>query len=105
MSITPTTIPATDDLPIDPTTFQSNLAANTSFATSSCLIHTGELVNGLPACKMFTLTCTVGTGSTESGAQCPVSSLPNEMFQDVFDGPSFTLPDIPTPMARPFIRA
>ena len=102
LSITPATIPATDDLPFDPTTFQSTLVANTSFATSSCLIHSGELINGLPACKMFTLTCTVGTGTNGSGAQCPVSSLPNEVFQDVFDGPSFTLPDIPTPSGTTF---
>ncbi|MDT7814338.1 MAG: hypothetical protein QOJ42_4254, partial [Acidobacteriaceae bacterium] len=27
----------------------------------------------------------------------PCSSLPNEILQDVFDGPSFTLPDITTP--------
>ena len=97
LSITPNTIPGTDALPIDPTTFQTNLAKNTSFATSMCLIHTGELVNGLPACSLFTLACTVGTGNNESGAQCPVSSLPNEIFQDIFDGPGFTLPDIPTP--------
>jgi hypothetical protein len=95
LSITPATIPGTDDLPIDPTAFQT-LAANTSFATSACLIHTGELVNGQPACKLFTLECAVGTGTNESGAQCPVSSLPNEIFQDVFDGPPFTLPDIAT---------
>jgi hypothetical protein len=97
LSITPNTIPGTDDLPIDSTTFQSMYVPNTSFATSICLIHSGELVNGVPACKLFTLQCTVGTGSNESGAQCPVSSLPNEIFKDIFDGPSFTLPDIATP--------
>lgn len=97
LSITPNTIPGTDDLPIDSTTFQSTYVPNTSFATSMCLIHSGELVNGVPACKLFTLQCVVGTGSNESGAQCPVSSLPNEIFKDVFDGPSFTLPDITTP--------
>lgn len=102
LSITPATIPTTDDLPLDPNIFKSILAANTSFATSSCLIHSGELVNGLPACKLFTLKCAVGTGSTASGAQCPVSSLPNEVFQDVFDGPPFTLPDISTPNGPTF---
>ena len=102
LSITPNTIPGTDDLPIDPTTFQSTYVPNTSFATSMCLIHSGELVNGVPACKLFTLKCTVGTGSTASGAQCPVSSLPNEIFQDIFDGPSFTLPDIATPNGPTF---
>jgi len=102
LSITPDTIPGTDDLPIDPTTFQANLVKNTSFATSSCLIHSGELANGLPACTLFTLQCTIGTGKNESGAQCPVSSLPNEIFQDIFDGPSFTLPDISTPNGPTF---
>jgi hypothetical protein len=97
LSITPDTIPGTDDLPIDPTKFQTDLVKNTSFATSTCLIHSGELVDGLPACKLFTLQCTIGTGKDESGAQCPVSSMPNEIFQDIFDGPGFTLQDIPTP--------
>jgi hypothetical protein len=97
LSITPNTIPGTDALPIDQTTFQTNLVKGTSFATSLCLIHSGELLNGLPACSLFTLACTVGTGNNESGAQCPVSSLPNEIFQDIFDGPGFTLPDISTP--------
>jgi hypothetical protein len=94
LTITGGTIPATSDLPVDPTTFQSIYVPGTSFATSSCLIHTGELYNGTPACKLFTLECTVGTGSNASGAQCPISSLPNEVFEDVFDGPPFTLPDI-----------
>jgi hypothetical protein len=102
LSITPNTIPGTDVLPIDPTTFQSTYVPNTSFATSMCLVHTGELVNSLPACSLFTLQCAVGTGSNESGAQCPVSSLPNEIFQDIFDGPSFTLPDIATPNGPTF---
>jgi Bacterial Ig-like domain (group 3) len=102
LSITPNTIPGTDDLPIDSTTFQSTYVPNTSFATSMCLIHSGELVNGVPACKLFTLKCTVGTGSTGSGAQCPVSSLPNEIFNDTFDGPSFTLPDIAIPNGPTF---
>src|SRR3984885_6223156 len=53
LSITPATIPTTNDLPFDPTKFQSNLVAGTSFATSSCLIHSGELINGLPACKLL----------------------------------------------------
>jgi Bacterial Ig-like domain (group 3) len=102
LSITPATIPGTDDLPVDPTYFKTTLAANTSFATSACLIHSGELVNGQPACKLFTLQCTIGTGTNESGAQCPVSSLPNEVFQDVFDGPPFTLPDITAPNGPTF---
>ena len=102
LAITNDTIPGTSDVPVDPATFQSLYGAGTSFATSSCLIHTGELYNGTPACKLFTLECTVGTGSTASGAQCPVSSLPNEVLQDVFDGPSFTLSDITTPTGTTF---
>lgn len=102
LSITPGTIPGTEDEPVSPATFQSTYLAGTPFATSSCLIHSGESLNGQPACKLYTLACTVGTGATESGAQCPVSSLPNEVFQDVFDGPGFTLPDIPTPNGPTF---
>lgn len=94
--LTSGTVPYITDNPVDPTTFQTTLVLNTSFATSSCMIHTGELFNGLPACTLYTLECTSGTSTTPSGAQCPVSSLPNELFQDVFDGPSFTLPDIST---------
>ncbi len=94
LSITPGTIPGTEDQPVDASMFQSAYVANTSFATSICLIHSGELINGVPACKLFTLECTDDNGATESGAQCPVSSLPNELFKDIFDGPSFTLSDI-----------
>jgi len=101
LSITSGTVPYITDIPVDPTTFQTTLVPNTSFATSSCMIHTGELLNGLPACTLYTLQCTSGSSTTPSGAQCPVSSLPNEIFQDVFDGPSFTLPDIATPNNGP----
>ena len=91
-------IPQVGDSYIDPTTWQPTWAKLTSFATSSCLIHTGEsLPNGGQACKLYTLECTTaGTSGTASGAQCPVSSESNEVFKDVFDGPAFTLPDIPT---------
>lgn len=102
LTITDGTIPGTEDLPVDPNTFQTTLVPGTSFATSICLPHTGETLNGAQACKLFTLECTVGTGSNESGAQCPVSSLPNELFQDIFDGPAFTLQDIPTPNGPTF---
>jgi uncharacterized repeat protein (TIGR01451 family) len=91
------TIPGTEDLPIDPATFQSTYVAGTSFATSNCLIHSGELLNNAPACKFYTLKCKIGTGTSESGANCPVSSKPDEIFQEVFDGPGFTLPDITNP--------
>jgi hypothetical protein len=103
LAITDQTIPNTADIPIDPLTFQPVWVPGTSFATSSCLIHTGELLpNGQPACKLFTLECQVGTGSSESGAQCPISQLRNEIFTDAFDGPAFTLPDITIPNGPTF---
>jgi len=98
LTVTDGTIPQVADLPIDPSTFQSMYTPQTSFATSNCLVHTGELLSsGAPACKLFTLQCAVGTGATASGAQCPISTQNNEIFQDVFNGPAFTLSDIPTP--------
>jgi hypothetical protein len=90
--------PQVGDLPLDPSTFQTVWAPGTSFAISNCLVHTGELLaSGQPACKLYTLQCTIGTGNTASGAQCPVSTLANEVLQDAFDGPAFTLTDIATP--------
>lgn len=88
--------PIVSDSALDPGAGFQNLVNGTSFATSSCLVHNGELMNGVPACKLFTLVCTNGTDPTKSGANCPVSSAPNEKVSDVFDGPSFTLPDIAT---------
>ncbi|RSL16537.1 putative repeat protein (TIGR01451 family) [Edaphobacter aggregans] len=103
LAITDGTIPNTADLPIDPLSFQPVWVPGTSFATSSCLIHTGELLpNGQPACKLFTLECQVGASSSESGAFCPLSKLRNEIFEDIFDGPSFTLPDITLPNGPTF---
>jgi hypothetical protein len=96
-------IPQTSDAPLDPTTFQPDLAPGTSFATSNCLIHTGELLpNGNPACKLYTLECFTQTNTTPAGAQCPVSSVANEVVEDIFDGPAFTLNDILTPDGRTF---
>ncbi len=88
-------IPQVSDSGLAPSQF-SSYVSGTSFATSRCLVHSGELVGGQPACKLYTLTCTTGTGSSAAGANCPVSSQPNEVLQDVFDGPSFTLADITT---------
>ncbi len=97
------TVPGVEDVAVDPSTFQSVYGLNTPFSTSNCLIHTGEqLPDGQPACKLFTLECTVGTNPAESGANCPISSAPNELFQDIFDGPSFTLQDISTPNGPTF---
>jgi len=103
LTINDGTIPQVSDSPIDPSTFQSIYVPGTSFATSNCLIHSGELLpNGSPACKLFTLQCAVGTGAKATGAQCPVSTVNNEIFQDVFSGPGFTLSDIPTPNGPTF---
>ena len=108
LTITNGSTPNVADQPIDPATwipanpppppaFQG-FVAGTSFATSNCLPHTGELLpNGSSACKLFTLQCNIGQGSSQSGAQCPVSQLPNEAFIENFDGPAFTLPDIVVP--------
>jgi uncharacterized repeat protein (TIGR01451 family) len=93
LTIADGTIPGTADLPLTPAQYTSYVAG-TSFASSNCLIHSGELLNGQPVCKVYTLACQVGTGAAESGALCPISQLPNEIFGESFDGPPFTLPDI-----------
>ncbi len=94
-------IPQVADSGIAPSQFPAYVSG-TPFATSSCLVHSGELVNGLPACKLFTLTCTSGTSGAAAGANCPVSSLSNEALRDVFDGPAFTLSDIAIPKGPTF---
>ena len=94
--------PLVTDSGLEPLVAYPLLVTGTSFATSSCLVHSGELLNGVPACKLYTLQCTTGTGSNASGAQCPVSTMANEVLKDVFDGPPFTLPDIPTPNGPTF---
>jgi hypothetical protein len=95
--------PQVGDSPMDPSTFQTVWAPETSFATSICLVHSGEtLSSGQPACKLFTLQCTTGTGATASGAQCPISTVSNEVIQDAFDGPAFNLEDIHTADGRIF---
>jgi len=69
--------------------------AGTSFATSHCLIHFGEkLRNGEAACKLYTVVCEVGQAGNPTGTQCPTSSARNIVIQDVFDGPTFYLPNI-----------
>ncbi|HEX3469566.1 MAG TPA: hypothetical protein VHT28_00140, partial [Silvibacterium sp.] len=103
LAITDGTIPNVADQPIDPATFIPVWVPGTSFATSSCLAHTGELLpSGAPACKLYTLQCNVGTSTNESGGQCPISQTPNEIFQELFDGPGFTLPDITSPTGPTF---
>ncbi len=95
--------PQVGDSPLDPSTFQTVWAPETSFATSICLVHTGELLpSGQPACKLYTLECTTGTGATASGAECPISTVSNEVIRDAFDGPAFRLNDIHTRDGRVF---
>jgi hypothetical protein len=90
-------IPQTGDAPLDPATFQPSFVPKTSFATSNCLIHSGELLqNGNPACKLYTLLCTNAANSNAAGALCPVSAVANEVVQDLFDGPPFSLQNIYT---------
>ena len=93
LSIADGTIPNTADKGLDPNTFSTKYLSGTSFATANCLLHTGELVNGNAACKLYTLTCQQGTSSTKSGALCPTSQERDEIFQEAFDGPPFSLLD------------
>jgi hypothetical protein len=85
--------PTTNDQALDPSAFPA-LVTGTSFATSQCLIHNGELLNNTPACKLYTVTCTIGNGTDAAGINCPKSSARNIVLQDVFDFPPLSLPDI-----------
>ena len=71
LAITDGSTPSTGDTPLNPATFQSTYLNGTSFATANCLTHAGELYNGSPACKLYTLTCQVGTNPNQSGASVP----------------------------------
>ena len=93
LDITNGVIPTVTDQAFDPALWPS-FVKGTSFATSQCLIHNGELLDGSPACKLYTLTCQIGQGSESSGVQCPTSSARNIVLQDVFDFPPLSLPDI-----------
>ena len=92
-------IPQTTDQPVNPTTFQSVYTAGTWFATSNCLEHTGESMQGVTgaACKLYTLQCLNPSTGSLSGANCPVSQFDDEVVQDSFDGPPFSLQNIYTP--------
>ena len=96
------TAPSTGTTPLDPSTFQSTFLHNTSFATAKCLLHTGQLINGAPACEIVTLTCQIGANPAQAGALCPTSQQSNEIFQEFFDGPAFTLPDVSVPNGPTF---
>jgi hypothetical protein len=93
--------PSTVDAAVNPATFQPLFVNGSSFATSNCLQHSGEVYNGNPnACKLYTLECTSTSGSIPEtgGYLCPISSADNEQIQDLFDGPNFTLQNIYTPL-------
>ncbi len=94
-------IPQVADSGMAPNQFVSYVSG-TPFATSRCLVHSGELVDGKPACKLFTLTCTSGSSASAAGANCPVSSASNEVLREVFDGSSFKLTDIVVPNGPTF---
>ncbi len=96
LDITDQATPTVVDAALDPALFPSYVAG-TSFATSQCLIHLGEIFDGSPACKLYTLTCQIGQGSEASGVQCPTSTARNIVVQDIFDFPALTLPDIKVP--------
>jgi hypothetical protein len=88
------TIPIFVDQALDPADWH-NYVASTSFATAQCLVHFGEkLPDGNSACKLYTVVCQVGQGSTATGVQCPTSTERNIVVQDIFDGPNFSVPDI-----------
>ena len=98
LNITDQATPKVVDAALDPALWPKYVKG-TSFATSQCLIHSGELFGDplAPACKLYTLTCQIGQGSTGSGVQCPSSSERNIVVQDVFDFPPLSLPLIEVP--------
>jgi hypothetical protein len=104
--VNPTTInnngstPQTTDAPVTQSEFQTAYVPGTSFATSNCLLHTGEVLPGTTtqACKLYTLECISPSTGLAAGANCPVSSELNEAVSDVFDGPQFALQNIYTPV-------
>jgi len=95
LTITPGTFPIFTLTPLSLGVWQREYVQGTSFSTANCLLHYGALSQGRTACAIYKVVCQVGQGSTPpSGAQCPTSSARNEVFEDVFDGPAFNLPDI-----------
>ena len=95
LDITDQATPTVVDAALDPALWPSYVSGS-SFATSQCLIHLGELFGDplAPACKLYTLTCQIGQGSNGSGVQCPSSTERNIVVQDVFDFPALSLPTI-----------
>lgn len=92
------TTPWVNNLAVSPSDFNAKFRPYTSFATSQCLVHYGEVdAQGNPACKLYTLECVLGSDPAAAGANCPVSSLPNERLGEAFDGPDFSFGTIHTP--------
>lgn len=91
--------PQATDAALAQAEFQTAYVPGTSFATSSCLIHTGEVLSNTttPACKLYTLECIDPNTGVAAGVNCPVSDLANEGVTDFFDGPPFSLQNIYTP--------
>jgi hypothetical protein len=90
--------PGVNNQALPPATFRAQYRPYTSFAPSRCLVHFGEVdAQGNPACKLYTMECVVGSDPAAAGANCPVSSLPNERVIDTFDGPEFFLGRVHTP--------
>jgi len=95
LNIIPGAFPITTLTPLSLGDWQREYVQGTSFSTANCLLHYGALSQGRPACAVYKVVCQVGQGTTPpSGAQCPTSTVRNEVFEDVFDGPAFSLPDI-----------
>jgi hypothetical protein len=94
LTIVPGTIPIQSITPLSLGVWQRQYRQGTSFSTSNCLLHYGELTTaGTPACALYTVVCQQSS-ATPTGAQCPTSTARNEVFEDFFDGPAFSLPDI-----------
>lgn len=63
--------------------------AGTSFATTQCIPHSGEVDPfGNVLCKAYTLTCVNNISNTPSGSNCPQSSVRDILFTDAFSVPS-----------------
>ena len=96
LTIVPGTYPIQQVTPLSLGIWQRQYRKGTSFSTSNCLLHYGELTTkNTPACALYTVVCQQGqSANAPTGAQCPTSSARNEVFEDFFDGPAFSLPDI-----------
>ena len=71
LSITDGTTPSTGGYPPRSVNFQSTYLQRHLVCDRNCLVHTGELYNGSPACKLYTLTCQVGTNPEPKRSSVP----------------------------------